>query len=169
MQMATFLLEVDLLSLCGKFNLALDALARYTIDITNKSLQHDDTKKNDDGRSEEEIQIQLQFIKAKLLVHSGQFTHALSEYEDILEGMEREVERQTQQALKLAEQQQQQQQDGSEKLLSQQEDILNNSLPVIHGASALTGVGVTKLLIHLYTYERNSPRAVLRKVILSNA
>lgn len=148
MQMAIHLLEVDLLSLCGKFALALDALTRYTIDITNKSLQHDDTKKNDDGRSEEEIQIQ--FIKAKLLVHSGQFTHALSEYEDILEGMEREVERQTQQALKLAEQQQQQQQqNGSEKLLSQQEDILNNSLPVIHGASALTGVGVTKLLIHL--------------------
>ena len=112
----------------------------------NKSLQHDDNMENDDGRSEEEIQIQLQFIKAKLLVHSGQFTHALSEYEDILEGMEREVERQTQQALKLAEQQQQQkqQQDGSEKLLSQQEDILNNSLPVIHGASALTGVGVKR-------------------------
>ena len=47
MQMAIHLLEVDLLSVCGKFHLALDALTRYKIDITNKSLQSPKEKEHE--------------------------------------------------------------------------------------------------------------------------
>jgi hypothetical protein len=47
MQMAIHLLEVDLLSVCGKFHLALDALTRYKIDITNKSLQSSKEKEHE--------------------------------------------------------------------------------------------------------------------------
>jgi len=118
LQVATHLLEVDLLSFCGKFDLALEALARYK-HLKNNLSTEINTKEN----------TQLQFMRAKLLVHSGQFAHALSEYEDLLEDMEREVERQMEG----------QQEENSEE---------GDQLSVIHGAAAMTGVGVTKLLIH---------------------
>jgi len=115
---ATYLLEVDLSHLCGNFDSALEGLARYEHHLSTK-------------KSEGDERTQLQFMKAKVLVHSGQFTHALSEYEDLLECMEREAERQVQRR---------QDKKGGE------DDV---PLPVIHGAAALTGIGVTKLLAHL--------------------
>jgi len=92
--------------------------------------------------------LQLQFIKSKLLVSLGQYEYALSEYEHMLENMEREVERQMQRALAL--QQQQEKNNGNAISDEQKEmEMPTDTLPVIHGASALTGVGVTKLLFHL--------------------
>jgi tetratricopeptide (TPR) repeat protein len=104
---ATYLLEASLLSHVGQFEKATVALTRY---------QHSSIKYNP---------ATLQFLKAKLLFHSGKFTHALAEYEDLLEYMEKEVERQMQQ------------QSNSEE-----------ALPVVDGAAALTGVGLAKLMIH---------------------
>ena len=69
----------------------------------------------------------LQFVKAKLLLYAGKFNHALAEYEDILEYMEGEVER---------------------HVAMPQNDKNGETLPVIDGAAALTGVGLSKFLIH---------------------
>ena len=144
LQMATYLIEVDLLSQCGKFDVALDRLTRYELYINKQHANNNDYHPNE-KKKYDEIKVQLQFVKAKLLLNSGQFSHALSEYEDMLEHMERMVERQIQLAMKLQQQQNQQ----SDHHQNQEEDVfMNNTLPVIHGASALTGVGVTKLLIH---------------------
>jgi len=101
--------------------------------------------------------LQLQIIKSKLLVSLGQYEYALSEYEHMLENMEREVERQMNRVLAL--QQQQQQQDGSsdqQKEMQKEMEMPTDTLPVIHGASALTGVGVTKLLLHLREQDTTS-------------
>lgn len=103
---ATFLLEASLLSHVGQFEKATWALTRY---------QHLSSKHNP---------ATLQFVKAKLLFDSGKFTHALSEYEDMLEYMEEEVGRQMQQH------------NNSEEALS-----------VIDGAATLTGVGLAKFMI----------------------
>ena len=102
---ATYLLEASLFSHVGQFDRALASLIRY---------QHSSTKRNP---------VAMQFVKAKLSFHSGKFTHALSEYEDILEYMEEEVER-------------------------QMKNNSDNALPVIDGAAALTGVGLSKFMIH---------------------
>lgn len=81
--------------------------------------------------------VSLQFVKAKLLFHSGKFSHALSEYEDMLEFMEGEVERQ------MKRKQNQSKKDGSD------------TLPVINGAAALTGVGLTKFMVHNTSLSEN--------------
>ncbi|KAL7539049.1 hypothetical protein ACHAWF_006282 [Thalassiosira exigua] len=114
LQGATYLIEADLLSLCGKFDSALEVLAKY-----ERTAKIDESKRK-----------LLQFLTAKLLVHSGAFSHALSEYEDLLEEMEREVERQVQ-------------------MQQEQTNKEGEWLPVINGAAALTGIGVAKLLVHL--------------------
>lgn len=123
LQGATHLLEVDLHSLCGEFELALEGLARYE---HLRSSQHNASS----SATRENETTQIQLAKAKLLIHSGQFTHALSEYEDLLENMEKGVE------LQVKQQQETQSNEGE-------------CLPVIHGAAAMTGVGMTKLLLHL--------------------
>jgi len=100
--------------------------------------------------------LQIQVIKSKLLCNLGQYEYALSEYEHMLENMEREVERQMHRALAL---QQQQQQDGSsdqQKEMQKEMEMPTDTLPVIHGASALTGVGITKLLLHLREHTTTS-------------
>jgi tetratricopeptide (TPR) repeat protein len=107
---ATFLLEASLLSHIGQFEKAIAAITRYQY-------------------SERQINpTTLQFVKAKLLFHSGKFTHALSEYEDLLEYMEQEVERQMK--------------------MQDRHNTDGNTLAVIDGAAALTGVGLTKFMIH---------------------
>ena len=101
--------------------------------------------------------LQIQVIKSKLLCNIGQYEYALSEYENMLENMEREVERQMNHALAL--QQQQQQEINNDDARSDEEkemEMPTDTLPVIHGASALTGVGVTKLLLHLREHTTSS-------------
>jgi len=120
LQLATLLLEADLHSFCGEFDSALDALSRY---------EHS-KKNNDASKMSKNESKRLQFLRAKLLVHSGKFSRALAEYEDLLEGMEREAERQMQ------------------RMQTQRKRGGEESLPVIHGAAALNGVGVTSLLLH---------------------
>jgi tetratricopeptide (TPR) repeat protein len=104
---ATYLLEASLLSHTGQFSKTIEAIVRF---------QHSSNKQD---------RVTLQFIKAKLLFHSGKFTHALSEYEDILEFMEGVVAKQM-----------------------ERNNKDDDRLPVIDGAAALTGVGLTKLMIH---------------------
>ena len=107
---ATFLLDASLYSHLGQFEKALTAIIRY---------QH---------LSNQTSAVALQFTKAKLLFHSGKFTHALSEYEDMLECMEEKIERQIQ---------------------NEQQSIDGERVAVIDGAAALTGVGLSKFMLHL--------------------
>ena len=76
LNLATHLLEVDLRCLSGEFDTALEVLSRY---------EHLKAS----GMDAEE-RTMLQFIKAQLMINSGRFAHALSEYEWLLEDMERE-------------------------------------------------------------------------------
>jgi len=142
LNLATYLLEVDLQCVSGRFDAALDALARYR-HLSNQ-LPVSEGNANSHGRDK----TKLQFLKAKLLVNGGKFDHALSEYEDLLEGMEEEAERQ----MRRMEQRQQQLLQGVQEgeIVGEQETTEEEEeepLPVIHGAAALTGVGVAKLLI----------------------
>ena len=105
---ATFLLEASLFSQVGQFEKAVAAITRY---------QHTSSQLN---------AATLQFVKAKLLFHSGEFIHALSEYEDMLECMEEEAARQMQ---------------------SDQQYANDKALPVLDGAAILTGVGLSKFMI----------------------
>ena len=125
MSHATQLLEADLLIFSGQFESALECLTRYE-NLTRESL-------TDKERT------CIQFIKAKLLVYLGRLTHALSDYEYLLEDMERHVELQVQQ--------QERQQDEPQQ--QQPNEEVGESLTVIHGASALSGVGLTNLFLHL--------------------
>lgn len=106
---ATFLLEASLFTHVGQFEKAVAAVTRY---------QHTSSQINS---------ATLQFAKAKLLFHSGEFIHALSEYEDMLDHMEEEVERQMQ---------------------SDQQYATDKALSVLDGAATLTGVGLSKFMIH---------------------
>jgi len=99
--------------------------------------------------------LQLQFIKSKLLVSLGQYEYALSEYEHMLENMEREVERQMNRALALQQQQQEKNNEATRSDEQKEMEMPTDTLPVIHGASALTGVGITKLLLHLREQEQH--------------
>ncbi|KAL9180546.1 hypothetical protein ACHAXT_010999 [Thalassiosira profunda] len=118
LNLATFLLEANLRCLCGEFEAALEGLSRYehlkasSIDAEERTM--------------------LQFLKAQLMINSGRFAHALSEYECLLEDMEREAEEQV-------------------RLLQERGggDNTESPLPVIHAASALTGVGASQLLSHI--------------------
>ena len=120
LNLATHLLEVDLRCLCGEFEAALEGLSRY---------EHLKAVSMDAGE-----RTMLQFLKAQLMINSGRFAHALSEYECLLEDMEREAEEQV-------------------RLLQERGEgasaEANNPLPVIHAASALTGVGASQLLSHI--------------------
>ena len=102
--------------------MALESLARYT----HLQLQQQPKKQSSNNKRK---RIHLQFLKAKLLAISGQFTLALSEYEDLLEIFEEDVERQMKQ---------------------QQRSELERGVSVIDGAATLTGVGLTKLLLLLH-------------------
>lgn len=115
---ATYLLEVALHAHVGEFKLALEGVIRY---------QHLLSKKKQQAQK-----FHLQLIKAKLLFHTGQFTHSLSEYEDLLEHMEEEVERQM-------------------KKQQQEKNKDDDRLPVINGAATLTGVGLNKLMLHVHS------------------
>ncbi|KAL3783789.1 hypothetical protein HJC23_000378 [Cyclotella cryptica] len=128
---ATYLLEASLQTHVGKHEMAIDSILRY---------QH--SSHNMDP-------VSLQFMKAKLMFHAGKFNHALSEYEDMLEFMEGEVERQ------MKRKQQQNRKDGGD------------TLPVINGAAALTGVGLTKLMIHQISQHEydNADNTTKREII----
>ena len=114
---STYLISVDLHALFGEFDLALECLARYI----HLQQQHG-------MKLSKRTRIHLQFLKAKLFFISGQFTHALSEYEDMLETMEKDVERQ---------------------MKRQQRSERERGVSVMDGAATLTGMGLTKLLLHL--------------------
>jgi tetratricopeptide (TPR) repeat protein len=114
-----------LYALCGQFDLALESLGRY-----NHLLQQQQHQPNGKMKKMTKQQrVQLQFLQAKLYTLSGQFTLALSEYEDLLEKMEQDVERQMKQ---------------------QHNQPPGGVVSVIDGAATLTGVGLTKLLLLLY-------------------
>lgn len=177
---ATYLLEAELLASYAEFELAIDCLVRYE---HNYLCKQTDTKKILQTRSKETSSSsggggyrkdnnttikngrrKLQFLKAKLFYLSGQFSHALAEYEDILECMEQEVEDQVQKLDSRHDELEFEYNNGDkktqrynhpqreEKHTSEQEDDSTNvvvPLPVIHGAAALSAVGITKLLIYL--------------------
>jgi len=111
---------MDLYALQGRYDLALESLARYN----HHSLQQQQTK----GKNKHQ-QSQLQFLKAKMYLLSGQFTHALSEYEDLLDIMEQRIQHQ---------------------MKNQQKSQVSRGVSVIDGAATLTGVGLTKLFLMLH-------------------
>ncbi|KAL7473207.1 hypothetical protein ACHAXS_013661 [Conticribra weissflogii] len=129
---ATYLLETELHVFMGNFQSALDSLLRY---------QHLLSKQKTKGYVKHKRH--LQFIHAKLLFCLGQFENCLSEYEDLLEYMENEVQRQTEQN-KI--------QEGIQGK-TQQNDV---PLPVIDGASALTGIGLSNMMLYLNDPDDNS-------------
>ena len=144
LEVATYLLEVELLVVYGKFDLAMDSLARYEYLCNTKMKKNlsrkTKTRSNADFDDNNCSKRKLQFLKAKLFYISGQFSRALAEYEDVLECMEQEVDEQVQRM-----QLRQEENDGA---LEGNDDI-TNPLPVIDGAAVLSAVGITKLLIHL--------------------
>jgi len=115
---------MDLYALQGKYDLALESLARYN----HYSLQQQQQQTKGKNKYHHHQQTQLQFLKAKLYLLSGQFTHALSEYEDILDIMEQRVQQQ---------------------MKNQQKSEASRGVSVIDGAATLTGVGLTKLFLVL--------------------
>jgi len=115
---------MDLYTLSGQYELALENLARYN----HHSLQQK-------GKNKRTLLLHLQFLKAKLYLLSGQFTLALSEYEDLLDTMEQRVQRQ---------------------LKNQQRSEVQRGVSVIEGAATLSGVGLTKLLLVLHQQEQDS-------------
>ena len=116
---STYLISVDLHALFREFDLALECLARYNIHLQQQQRGM---------KLRRRMRIHLQFLKAKLFFTSGQFTHALSEYEDMLETMEQDVERQ---------------------MKRKQRSERERGVSVMDGAATLTGMGLTKLLLYL--------------------
>ena len=144
MSNATHLLESDVRSSLGEFDDALECLSRYE-HLARSSSSSSARGRRGDGTT---AGMMMQFEKARLYACSGRFADALSEYEDMLERMEKETE-------DLAERQ-------SRRAAAQREgrvpdavadddadDDEDEAVPVMHGAAALTGVGITKLLLHL--------------------
>jgi hypothetical protein len=86
-----------------------------------------------------------QFEKARLYAASGKFAESLSEYEDVLEWMEKETEDMIERRRRRIDIGIDVNDDDSAAAADDHDD----ALPVIHGAAALNGVGVTKLLLHL--------------------
>jgi tetratricopeptide (TPR) repeat protein len=123
---STYLISTDLYALCGQFDLALESLARYNHSLQQQQQQQQHGKMK---KLTKQKRIQLQFLQAKLYTLSGQFTLALSEYEDLLETMEQDVERQ---------------------MKHHQRSEMERGVSVIDGAATLTGVGLTKFLLLLY-------------------
>mmetsp|Transcript_30402 Transcript_30402/g.59131 ORF Transcript_30402/g.59131 Transcript_30402/m.59131 type:complete len:674 (-) Transcript_30402:33-2054(-) len=130
---ATYLLETELHVFVGNFKLALDSLLRY---------QHLLSKQKMKGYLKHKRH--LQFIHAKLLFCSGQFEKCLSEYENLLESMENEVQRQMEQNKT------QSKDDGG--------NVQGNDdpLPVIDGASALTGIGLSNMMLYFNDHSDKS-------------
>mmetsp|Transcript_3403 Transcript_3403/g.5241 ORF Transcript_3403/g.5241 Transcript_3403/m.5241 type:complete len:646 (-) Transcript_3403:46-1983(-) len=114
---STYLISMDLYTLSGQYDLALENLARYN----HHSLQQ--------KKGNKRTLLHLQFLKAKLYLLSGQFTLALSEYEDLLDTMEQRVQRQ---------------------MKNQKRSEVQRGVSVIEGAATLSGVGLTKLLLVLH-------------------
>ncbi|KAK1741328.1 hypothetical protein QTG54_007806 [Skeletonema marinoi] len=130
---STYLISMDLYTLSGQYDLALENLARYN----HHSLQQ---KK----RNKRTLLLHLQFLKAKLYLLSGQFTLALSEYEDLLDVMEQRVQRQ---------------------LKNQQRSEVQRGVSVIEGAATLSGVGLTKLLLVLHQDSTTATAASANEII----
>ena len=122
---ATHLLEASLFAQVGQYEKSIAAVVRY---------QHSSKQVNPTT---------LQFVKAKLLLHAGKFTHALSEYEDILEYMEGEIEH---------------------HMTMKQNNENAEILPVIDGAAALTGVGLCKFFIH-HTCKDDADKSDAKEII----
>lgn len=117
---STYLISIDLYAHCGQFDLALESLTTYNhYFLQNHQHQMKLSKRK---------RVHLQFLKAKLYFLSGQFTHALSEYEDLLDVMEQDVQHQ---------------------MKHQQKSEKERGVSVIDGAASLTGVGLTKLMMFL--------------------
>lgn len=115
MYRATLLLEADLQALCGRYSLANAMLLRHS--------RHGGSDIGTD------VKTSLQFIQAKMHLNVGEFSYALSEFEDIFEVIERNVERQTRQ------------------MERSNGDTNEEPVSVIRAAAALTGVGLSKLLM----------------------
>ncbi|KAL3806034.1 hypothetical protein ACHAXA_005244 [Cyclostephanos tholiformis] len=164
MSSSTHLLESDLRCARGEFDIALGCLSKYERALAHDDDDDDDDDDNDDGtnharatgkggeradrrraRERRRRKADVQFEKARLYAISGRFGEALSEYEDILEWMEGETE-------DLIEERRGRH--GGGRRLDDDDDGSaaiddDDALPVIHGAAALNGVGVAKLLLHL--------------------
>lgn len=156
---ATYLLEVELLSMYGKFDAAIECLTRHEYlckRTMNKQIKKSGKRGSNQKNAVEDTtnnKRKLQFVKAKLLYISGQFSRALAEYEDILECMEQEVEDQVQQlhlrqVVKNGVDAEGHEAEKKRSELVQADDSVH-PLPVIHGAAALSAVGITKLLVYL--------------------
>ena len=115
MYRATLLLEADLQALCGRFPLANELLSMHS--------RHSGSDIGTDKKTS------LQFIQAKMHLNIGEFSYALSEFEDLFEVVERTVERQTRQ------------------MERSNGDTNEEPVSVIRAAAALTGVGLSKLLM----------------------
>ena len=126
------LLECDLWCSTGDFDKALVCLSRYEYHSYKKTT-------STTTRTSRRSRMVLQFEKARLLVCTGKLHEALSEYEDLLERMETEVQESME----------------KKKMNDEKHSNINNNdddndiLPVIDAVSAVTGVGITKLLLHL--------------------
>lgn len=128
------LLECDLCCSTGDFEKALVCLYRYEYHSYKKTIATTATRTSRRSRTI------LQFEKARLLVASGKFHEALSEYEDLLERMETEVQERMEKK---------KMDDGRRSDTYSSNDDHDDILPVIDAVSAVTGVGITKLLLHL--------------------
>ena len=116
MHRATLLLEADLQALCGRFPLANAVLSRHSRHGGGSDVGTD-------------VKTSLQFIRAKIHLTSGEFSYALSEFEDLFEAVEKDVDIQTRQ------------------MERSNGDTDEEPVSVIRAAAALTGVGLSKLLI----------------------
>jgi hypothetical protein len=132
------LLECDLCCSIGNFDKALVYLSRYEYHSYKKTAATT-TKTTPTRRKSRMV---LQFEKARLLVSSGKFHEALSEYEDLLERMEIEV----QERIEMKKMDNNGRRSNTNK---SDDDEEHDILPVIDAVSAVTGVGITKLLLHL--------------------
>jgi tetratricopeptide (TPR) repeat protein len=128
------LLECDLWCSTGDFDKAFVCLSRYEYHSYKKIAA------TTTARTSRKSRIVLQFEKARLLVSSGKFHEALSEYEDLLERMEIEVQERIE--MKKMD-------NGRRSNTNNSDDDEQDILPVIDAVSAVTGVGITKLLLHL--------------------
>ena len=128
------LLECDLWCSTGDYDKALVCLSRYEYHSYKKT-----TATTSTTRTSRRSRMVLQFEKARLIVCTGKLHEALSEYEDLLERMEAEVQERMEKK---------KMNDGKRSNINNNDDD-NDILPVIDAVSAVAGVGITKLLLHL--------------------
>ena len=150
MSNATYLLESDVRSSLGEFDGALGCLSRYEHLSRGGSSSARGGRRGEDGKTTTAGKMMMQFEKARLYACSGRFADALSEYEDMLERMEKETEVLAERrSRRAAAQRGGRVPDDSADADADADDDVEEAVPVMHGAAALTGVGITKLLLHM--------------------